>query len=161
MVFAANLKYVMFLPARIAPKGKRGQNDRPQTNLAQPVTPESATANIASDVGRQIGLARASHNDGDEAGAKNHAQAALDILKNVPLNYENLDWRQLAEGDAQWLIGNMAGAEKAFRQAMVAAPQQPGGYQRLFELLTVIGRKEDAQKHLDLCLKKFPKAGFS
>jgi predicted TPR repeat methyltransferase len=123
-------------------------------------TAPAPAKNVAADVGRQIGLARNAQNNGDAAATQSHAQAALDFLKDVPLNYENLDWRQLAEGDAQWLLGNLAGAEKAFRQAMVAAPQQSGGYQRLYELLSQSGRTEDAKKHLDLCTKKFPKDGF-
>lgn len=112
--------------------------------------------NVAADIGRQIGLARAAKNNGDEGGARNHAEAALQSLKNVELNYENLDWRQLAEGDAHFLLGDLAAAEKAYRQAMVAAPQQSGGYQRLAELLNAMGRKEDLEKHMDICNKKFP-----
>jgi len=118
---------------------------------------QPAKLNVAGDIGRQIGLARAAKRDGDEAGTKNHAEAALASLKSVELNYENLDWRQLAEGDAQWLLGNTTAAEKAFRQAMVAAPQQTGGYQRLAELLQDLGRADDLNKHIDLCVKRFPK----
>jgi predicted TPR repeat methyltransferase len=126
-----------------------------QTATAAPATDKKP--NYAAEIGRQIGLARAAQRDGDEAGTKNFAEAALSALKNVELNYENLDWRQLAEGDTHWLLGNMAGAEKAFRQAMVAAPQQNGGYRRLAELFQAMGRTEDLNKHLDLCLKRFPK----
>lgn len=115
-----------------------------------------STASVAAEVGRQVGLARAAKNNGDAEGTRRHAEAALSALKNVELNYENLDWRQLAEGDAQQLVGNMAGAEKAYRQAMVAAPQQPGGYQRLAELLHAQGRTDDFLKHIDLCQRKFP-----
>ncbi len=114
------------------------------------------TAEVAQTVGRHIGMARAAMNNGDAAGQQNHAEAALNALKNVELNYENLDWRQLAEGDAQLLLGNFAGAEKAYRQAMVAAPQQSGGYQRLAELLQQTGRNDDLVKHVDICLQKFP-----
>ncbi|HCM83166.1 MAG TPA: hypothetical protein DIS76_01195, partial [Rhodospirillaceae bacterium] len=114
------------------------------------------TAEVAATVGRQIGLARAAKNNGDEGGQKNHAEAALNTLKTVELNYENLDWRQLAEGDAQFLLGNLPAAEKAYRQAMVAAPQQSGGYQRLAELLYETNRSEDLNKHVNLCLQKFP-----
>lgn len=114
------------------------------------------TAEVAKTVGRQIGLARSAKNKGDANAQKTHAEAALEALKKVELNYENLDWRQLAEGDAQLLIGDHAAAEKAYRQAMVAAPQQSGGYQRLAELLHELGRKDDLQKHMDLCLTKFP-----
>jgi len=127
------------------------------TQNATAQTDAPTKSNSAADIGRQIGLARAAQRDGDESGAKNYAEAALNSLKSVELNYENLDWRQLAEGDAQWLLGNMAAAEKAFRQAMVAAPQQNGGYRRLAELLQDMGRQEDLQKHLDLCMKRFPK----
>lgn len=119
-----------------------------------------STAEVAATVGRQIGLARSARNNGDQVGQKNHAEAALETLKGVELNYENLDWRQLAEGDAQMLLDNYVGAEKAYRQAMVAAPQQSGGYQRLAELLQQTGRTEDLSKHMDLCMQKFPDEAF-
>ena len=121
---------------------------------------QNATApklNMAAEIGRQIGFARTAASHGDTENARHHAEAALANLKNVELNYENLDWRQLAEGDAQWLLGNTAAAEKAYRQAMVAAPSQNGGYQRLAELLQTLGRMEDFAKHLELCAKRFPK----
>lgn len=121
---------------------------------------ENPTLKIATDVGRNIGMARSAQNRGDTDAMRRHAETVIEMLKSIPLNYENLDWRQLAEGDAQWLLGNHAAAEKAFRQAMVAAPQQLGGYQRLYELLIQVGRTEDAQKHLETCIKKFPKTGF-
>lgn len=123
-------------------------------------TAQEKTQEVAATVGRHIGMARAAKNNGDTAGTQNHAQAALDALKSVELNYENLDWRQLAEGDAQLLIGNLPGAEKAYRQAMVAAPQQPGGYRRLAELFQETGRTDDLKKHIELCLKKFPADPF-
>jgi predicted TPR repeat methyltransferase len=122
------------------------------TATTQPTT----TADVAATVGRQIGLARASQNNGDLNGQKNHAEAALESLQSIELNYDNLDWRQLAEGDAQMLLGNFPAAEKAYRQAMIAAPQQSGGYQRLAELLITMERGDDLKKHMDMCMQKFP-----
>ncbi len=117
-------------------------------------------SDVIKTIGRQIGNARTAAAQGRAEEAHSAAQAALEQINKIELNYENLDWRQLAEGDAHSLLGNMPAAEKAYRQAMIAAPNQSGGYLRLAELLQQNGRDEDLVKHVTVALRKFPQNPF-
>ncbi len=107
-------------------------------------------------IAQKVGEGRRAHAAGQLDIAKQAAEAALEMLKGVSFNYDNLDWRQVAEGDAKWLIGDIAGAEKAFRQAMIAAPNGPGAYVRLADLLIEQQRSEELKKHLEIATSKFP-----
>lgn len=110
-----------------------------------------------SVIAQKVSEGRVAQSQGNMQEARQAAEIALEMLKGISFNYENLDWRQVAEGDAKLLIDDFSGAEKSYRQAMIAAPNSPGAYLRLADLLSQLDRKTDLQKHLEIAVSKFPR----